>query len=257
MRTFSILLLLCATCSAWAQRTITGTVSDAVNADETLMGATVVAGKAATVTDLDGRFTLTVADGATAFTVTYIGYESLSVKLRPNVNSYSVKLRASNRDLDEVVVTGYQKIDRRRLTAAVSKVDINEAAIGAVNNLDQALAGQVAGLSSVTSSGAPGAPAKIRIRGTASISGTQEPLWVLDGIPLEGTDIPAIDNLNDIDDIYQTSIAGLNPSDIESLTVLKDAAATAIYGARAANGVIVITSKRGKRADPSSISTPA
>ncbi|MBO5749788.1 MAG: SusC/RagA family TonB-linked outer membrane protein, partial [Bacteroidaceae bacterium] len=88
------------------------------------------------------------------------------------------------------------------------------------------------------------------IRGVSSINGVQEPLWVLDGIPMEGNEIPAIDNLNDIDDIYQTSIAGLNPSDIENITVLKDAAATAIYGARAANGVIVITTKKGKTGRP-------
>ena len=122
--------------------------------------------------------------------------------------------------------------------------------IGGVNNIDQALAGQIAGLSSVTSSGSPGAPVKLRIRGTSSINGTQDPLWVLDGIPLEGTDIPSMEDLQDIDNIYQTSIAGINPQDIESITVLKDAAATAIYGARAANGVIVITTKKGKAGKP-------
>ena len=94
----------------------------------------------------------------------------------------------------------------------------------------------------------PGAPAKIRIRGTASLNGTQDPLWVLDGMPLEGTDIPKLDDAtdNDITNMQQSSIAGLSPNDIESITILKDAAATAIYGARAANGVIVVTTKRGK-----------
>lgn len=118
---------------------------------------------------------------------------------------------ADSKTLGEVVVTGYQQIDRRKLTASVSQLNISEEAVGAVKNIDQALAGQIAGLSSVSASGAPGAPVKIRIRGTASINGVQEPLWVLDGIPMEGNEIPAIDNLNDIDDIYQTSIAGLNP----------------------------------------------
>lgn len=119
-----------------------------------------------------------------------------------------------------------------------------------MKSIDQALSGQIAGLSAVTSSGAPGAPVKIRIRGTASLNGSQEPLWVLDGMPLEGTDIPSMQDLKDVDNIYQTSIAGINPSDIENITVLKDAAATAIYGARAANGVIVITTKRGKDGRP-------
>ena len=91
---------------------------------------------------------------------------------------------------------------------------------------------------------------KIRIRGTASLNGSQEPLWVLDGMPLEGTDIPTMEDLKDIDNIYQTSVAGINPADIENITVLKDAAATAIYGARAANGVIVITTKRGRDGRP-------
>ena len=136
------------------------------------------------------------------------------------------------------------------MTASVSQLNISDEAVGAVKNIDQALAGQIAGLSSVSASGAPGAPVKIRIRGTASINGVQEPLWVLDGIPMEGNEVPAVDNLNDIDDIYQTSIAGLNPSDIDNITVLKDAAATAIYGARAANGVIVITTKKGKEGRP-------
>ena len=179
-----------------------------------------------------------------------MGYETKKVPLEPGINHYTVTLHPINQNLEEFVVTGYQQIDRRKLTAAVTTVKISDETVGAVKNIDQALAGQVAGLSSVTSSGAPGAPAKIRIRGTASINGVQEPLWVLDGIPMEGNEIPAIENLNDIDEIYQTSIAGINPSDIENITVLKDAAATAIYGARAANGVIVITTKKGKEGRP-------
>ncbi len=117
-------------------------------------------------------------------------------------------------------------------------------------NIDQALAGQIAGLSAVQSSGSPGAPLKIRIRGTASLQGTQDPLWVIDGVPMNGTDLPSTEELKDIDNLYQSSIAGLNPADIESITVLKDAAATAIYGTRAANGVIVVTTKSGKQGKP-------
>ena len=124
--------------------------------------------------------------------------------------------------------------------------------VGAAKSIDQALAGQIAGVAVTTTSGAPGAPARIRIRGTASLNGTQDPLWVLDGIPLEGTDIPKLDDdtSNDIVNIKQSSIAGISPNDIESITILKDAAATAIYGARAANGVIVVTTKRGRTGKP-------
>ena len=179
-----------------------------------------------------------------------MGYESQEIALQQGIDQYTITLHFADKTLAEFVVTGYQQIDRRKLTAAVTTVNISDETVGAVKNIDQALAGQVAGLSSIAASGAPGAPMKIRIRGTSSINGVQEPLWVLDGIPMEGNEIPAIDNLNDIDDIYQTSIAGLNPSDIENITVLKDAAATAIYGARAANGVIVITTKKGKEGRP-------
>lgn len=152
--------------------------------------------------------------------------------------------------LDAVVVTGYQTVERRKLTAAVSKIDISDQMVGAAKSIDQALTGQIAGLSVSNISGAPGAPAKIRIRGTSSLNGTQDPLWVLDGIPLEGTNIPSMEVLKDIDNVGQTAIAGLNPADIDNITVLKDAAATAIYGARAANGVIVITTKKGKVGKP-------
>lgn len=235
------------------ERTITGYVLDGEFDNSPLVGATVTmdfvdADKAITgvATDIDGRFTISFNGEAKGFNVTFVGYENQFVKLENNKNEYKVVLRSNSNRIDEVVVTGYQNIERRRLTSAVSTVNLSEGKIGAITNIDQALAGQVAGLSTVVSNGAPGAPVKIRIRGTASLCGTQDPLWVLDGMPLEGTDIPAMEELKDIDNIYQTSIAGINPSDIENITVLKDAAATAIYGARAANGVIIITTKKGK-----------
>ena len=109
--------------------------------------------------------------------------------------------------LDAVVVTGYQTVERRKLTAAVGKLNISDETIGAVKSIDQALAGQIAGLSVTSTSGAPGAPAKIRIRGTSSLNGTQDPLWVLDGIPLEGTDVPQSNVLNDVSNIQQSSIS--------------------------------------------------
>lgn len=254
-RLFIIIHLLVFVLAMTAQeRTVTGVVMDGDLADEPLVGATVSVGGAkastGTVTDINGRFTLKVPEATKSLVVSYIGYASRTIELKAGVSDYRVTLSSLSNSLGDVVVTGYQQIDRRKLTASVATLDISDETVGAVKNIDQALAGQIAGLSAVTASGAPGAPVKIRIRGTASINGTQEPLWVLDGIPMEGNEIPAIDNLNDIDDIYQTSIAGLNPSDIENITVLKDAAATAIYGARAANGVIVITTKKGREGRP-------
>lgn len=202
------------------------------------------------ITDVDGQFSIAIPAGITRFFCSYVGYDVLEVKLVPGKEHYEITLHTSSQMLDAVVVTGYQTVERRKLTAAVSKLDISDETIGAVKSIDQALAGQIAGLSVSPTSGAPGAPAKIRIRGTASLNGTQDPLWVLDGIPLEGTDVPEPDELNDITNMKQSSIAGLNPADIENITILKDAAATAIYGARAANGVIVITTKKGKVGKP-------
>lgn len=198
------------------------------------------------ITDIDGKFNISVPEGVTRLFCSYVGHEVQELKLVPGKDQYEITLFPSAQMLDAVVVTGYQTVERRKLTAAVGKLNISDETIGAVKSIDQALAGQIAGLSVTSTSGAPGAPAKIRIRGTSSLNGTQDPLWVLDGIPLEGTDVPQSNVLNDVSNIQQSSIAGLNPADIENITVLKDAAATAIYGARAANGVIVITTKKGK-----------
>ena len=189
------------------------------------------------ITNIDGQFSISIPEGVTRFYCSYVGYDVLEVKLIPGKNKYDITLQPSAHMLDAVVVTGYQTVERRKLTAAVSKIDISDQMMGATKSIDQALAGQIAGLSVSNISGTPGAPAKIRIRGTSSLNGTQDPLWVLDGIPLEGTNIPNMEVLKDIDNIGQTAIAGLNPADIDNITVLKDAAATAIYGARAANGV--------------------
>ena len=202
------------------------------------------------ITDIDGKFNISVPEGVTRLFCSYVGHEVQELKLVPGKDQYEITLFPSAQMLDAVVVTGYQTVERRKLTAAVGKLNISDETIGAVKSIDQALAGQIAGLSVTSTSGAPGAPAKILIRGTSSLNGTQDPLWVLDGIPLEGTDVPQSNVLNDVSNIQQSSIAGLNPADIENITVLKDAAATAIYGARAANGVIVITTKKGKVGKP-------
>lgn len=251
-----LLFALLSTMAVAQKRTITGVVID--KSDNTpLIGATISTpiqqknvAMLGTTTDLDGKFSFQVPNEINTLVCRFVGYTTATIKLTPGKNDYKIFLLPDSKILDEYVVTGYQKIDRRKLTASVTTVKIDDETIGSVRSIDQALAGQIAGLASVSTSGAPGAPIKLRIRGTSSINGTQDPLWVLDGIPLEGTDIPSMEELKDIDNIYQTSIAGINPSDIESITVLKDAAATAIYGARAANGVIVITTKKGKEGKP-------
>ncbi len=244
-----------------AERTITGVI---VSADdhEPLTGASVTVSdtqlkKAGSkkkalgvLTDIDGNFSIEIPAGVTEIECRYLGYNPRTIVLVDGVNNYDIVLDPAAVALTDVVVTGYQTIERRKLTASISKLEMDDSKIGSVMSIDQALAGQVAGLSALQTSGSPGAPMKIRIRGTASLNGTQDPLWVIDGVPINGTDIPSMEDLNDIDNLQQTSIAGLNPSDIESITVLKDAAATAIYGTRAANGVIVVTTKSGKAGKP-------
>ena len=267
IRLLSIVICLCMSVLAFAgadNRTITGTVVSGED-HEPVIGASVFvhtdelkkAGASqtalGTITDVDGNFSLSVPEGVTRIHCSSIGYEEQSIVLQAGRKSYRIVLQPSSHALADVVVTGYQTLERRKLTAAISKVDVSEAMVGGTRSIDQALAGQIAGVAVSTTSGAPGAPARIRIRGTASLNGTQDPLWVLDGIPLEGTDIPTIDSNssdNDIVNIGQSSIAGISPNDIESITILKDAAATAIYGARAANGVIVVTTKKGRTGKP-------
>ena len=245
-----------------ANRTITGIVISGED-NEPLIGASVYVSadelkkagvpqtSLGTITDIDGKFSLSVPEKVTRIHCSYIGFEEQSVPLQSGKENYHIVLQASSHTLGDVVVTGYQELERRKLTASIAKVDVTDAMVGAAKSIDQALAGQIAGVSVTTTSGAPGAPARIRIRGTASLNGTQDPLWVLDGIPLEGTDIPDLDSDtdNDIVNIGQSSIAGISPYDIESITILKDAAATAMYGSRAANGVVIITTvtpKAGK-----------
>jgi len=244
--------------AAGAQRTVSGIVLSEED-NEPLIGASVSVSETqlkkagskskvlGTVTDVDGKFSLSIPSAVTEIEIRCLGYNPRTIELVDGVDSYNLSLSPSSVALSDVVVTGYQTIERRKLTASISRMDVDENTIGSIVNIDQALAGQVAGLSAMQSSGSPGAPLKIRIRGTASLQGTQDPLWVIDGVPMNGTEMPSTDELKDIDNLYQSSIAGLNPSDIESITVLKDAAATAIYGTRAANGVIVITTKNGKQ----------
>lgn len=256
-----LLLLLGAVTTTFANKQIRGVVLSSED-NQPLVGASVYVtsgdlkkvgsnqASLGVITDLDGKFTISIPDQVNRVFCSYVGFDAQEVKLISGKAHYEIVMKPSAQMLDAVVVTGYQTVERRKLTAAVSKIDLSDQMIGAVKSVDQALNGQIAGLRVSNLSGTPGAPAKIRIRGTASLNGTQDPLWVLDGIPLEGTNIPNMETLKDIDNIGQTAIAGLNPSDIDNITVLKDAAATAIYGARAANGVIVITTKKGKAGKP-------
>lgn len=162
----------------------------------------------------------------------------------------NVVLKMAVGQLDEVVVsTGYTQTTQKRTTGSVAVVGKEVFENKVPTSIDQLLQGQVAGVSIVAKSGRPGESAKIRIRGTNTLTGDAEPLWVVDGVPLQ-RNIPSIEKgrikAGDFNDIFANGIAGINPNDIENITILKDASAAAIYGSRAAGGVIVITTKRGK-----------
>ena len=259
--TILIVTLLAAPNMLAADRVVTGVVVSSEDS-EPLIGASVAVSQSqlkeansslktlGVVTDLDGKFSITIPDAVKQLEIRYVGYNPRTIELVPGLDNYDLQLDRASEVLSDVVVTGYQNIEKRKLTASITKVELDDSKLGSIMTVDQALAGQVAGLSAIQSSGSPGAPMKIRIRGTASLNGTQDPLWVIDGIPVNGTEVPTLEELNDIDNLYQSSIAGLNPADIESITVLKDAAATAIYGTRAANGVIVVTTKKGRSGAP-------
>jgi TonB-linked SusC/RagA family outer membrane protein len=226
---------------------VSGTVVDETG--EPVIGASVVIkGNATigTVTDLDGKFTLSVPSAAQTLVVKYLGMQDQEVAVASDV---SVILKPSNNSLDEVVVTAYGAITKKTFTGSVSTVSNAKIENKPVATLDQALQGNVAGMVTSSSSGQPGADSKVIIRGRGSINASTDPLYVVDGMPITIGNYSA--NVGTENGVSPSSaIASLNPNDIESVTVLKDASATSIYGSRAANGVVLITTKKGKSGKP-------
>lgn len=206
--------------------------------------------KTATATDADGHFRLPGGQTNTAVVISYIGMKRKEVnwKGRP----LNIVMEDDENQLDDVVVTGYQVIDKRASTSAITSIKAEDILRPDALSIDQMLEGQVPDLMYMSNSGEAGVAPKIRIRGTSSIIGNREPLWVVDGIVVNDPVAISPDELNDPDYVNRigNAIAGLNPQDIERLDVLKDASATALYGTKAANGVIVITTKRGKEGAP-------
>jgi TonB-linked SusC/RagA family outer membrane protein len=222
--------------------------SSAIIGNETNTKGVIQGTMLGTTTNFDGAFSLKVEADIKYILISYIGYETEKIDISNVTSNLTVVLKESAESLDEIIVTGYQKIEKRKITSAYVKVEMTDINQAGVSSVDQMLVGQLSGVAIQPISGAPGAPSKISIRGAATLNGSSDPLWVLDGIPLDGNDIPQdFRDKDNIDNLQSYPIAGLNPEDIESITVLKDASATSIYGARAANGVIVITSKNGKK----------
>lgn len=237
-----VLLGLFLSVGAYAQQiTVRGHVKDA--SGESVIGANVVEKSNTangTITDLDGHFTLEVAKG-TMLTISFIGYKTVDVVASPTV---SVTLQDDSQLLDAVVVIGYGTVKKNDLTGSVTAIKPDEMSKGITTNPQDMLAGKMAGVSVISNDGTPGAGAQIRIRGGSSLNASNDPLIVIDGLAIDNQGIKGMSN----------GLSMVNPADIETMTVLKDASATAIYGSRASNGVIIITTKKGKNGQAPSVS---
>ena len=224
--------------SVYAQeRTVTGKVTDAKDGAPLAAASVVVKGSNKGVTtSADGTFAIKVPTGATTLVISYLNFASKEVLL-DSKNTVNVSLTASTDQLSEVVVIGYGTSRKKDLTGSVSTVSAKDFNTGAISTPEQLIAGKVAGVSITSNNGAPGSGSTIRIRGGASLNASNDPLIVIDGMPIDGGGISGQAN----------AMALIYTNDIESFSVLKDASAAAIYGARASNGVILITTKKGKK----------
>ena len=244
--TFLSAVLLAPGVSAQDRFVVEGVVKD--TGGEPLIGVSVVElGTTNGVnTDLKGNYRIQVASGA-RLRFTYVGYKPQEIMVLKN--RYDIKMVATELSIDQVVVTGYSQTEIRKSTGSVNVIsgkDLNDSPIA---NVDYLLKGKLAGVNVQANSWRPGEAAKIRIRGQSTITGNAEPLWVVDGVPMQ-QEMPEVTgsqiSSGDFTNLFATGVGSINPNDIESITVLKDAAAAAIYGSRAAGGVIVVTTKRGK-----------
>lgn len=212
---------------------------------EPLLGVTVVLPetKKGVITDFDGKFTIHARESIDQLHFSYMGHKSKTLLAKDGM---LVVLEAETSNLDEVVVIGYGTQSKRQLTSAIEKIDMDNIASRNVSSANQLLQGELPGVNVTTSNGTPGARSRISIRGISSINGDNEPLYVIDGIPLSKANA----SYNYSGEFIQDPLSLINPSDIESIDVLKDAAATAIYGSRGANGVIIINTKTGALGKP-------
>ena len=233
-------------------RTIRGVITDKSN--EPLPGVTVLlkGTSVGTASNTKGEFVLEVTGSVDSLVVTFVGMKTQYVKLLSDKDSYRIRMEYDVEEMQEVVVTGYQTINRKRSTGAITSINADKIMRPGVLSIDQMLEGQIPDMMFMSNSGEVGVVPKIRIRGTSTLIGNREPLWVVDGIVLQDPVNISPEELNNPDYVNRigNAIAGLNPQDIERLDILKDAAATALYGAKAANGVIVITTKKGHIGKP-------
>jgi len=227
---FTTLFLITATILFAQEKTISGMVVDPTG--EPVIGASVVINGTSkgTITDFDGKFKLAGVSNNATLKISYIGYETQTIPVVGKTD-FKITLVEDGQTLDEVVVIGYGSVKKSTLTSAVSKMDSKGIENRVMARAESALQGQLAGVTVRTITGEPGADMQIRVRGAASVNASSDPLYVVDGVPI-------------------TTLSGLNPSDIESIEVLKDAASAAIYGSRGSNGVVLVSTKKGKSGKP-------
>lgn len=233
VRILSLLLGLFLSVGAFAQNDVKGIVKDA--SGEPIIGATirVVGQDGGAITDFDGNFTIKAAPGA-KIQVSYIGYKTVELPVSANM---VVTLQDDTQLLSDVVVIGYGRAKKEDLTGSVTAIKPDEMSKGITSSASDMLVGKVAGVDVITAGGSPGSGAQIRIRGGSSLNASNDPLIVVDGLTIDNNTATGMSNV----------MATINPNDIETFTVLKDASATAIYGSRASNGVIIITTKKGRK----------
>lgn len=251
LRMLCLLMMTLIVQGVWAQvRTVTGTVSDG---KDPLIGVTVqVKGnaKVGTITDVDGKYSIEVTSPGTILVYSYVGYQTTEKMVGQN-SRLDVVMKADDKSLDEVVVVGYGTMKKSDLTGSVSQLKAEDFKSGSNLSALQLMQGAFAGVNIAQNSGKPGGSTTIRVRGGTSVNASNDPLYVIDGVPIDANAGSGQSNIstynNDFFDQESANpLSMLNPNDIESIDVLKDASATAIYGSRGANGVIMITTKKGK-----------
>ena len=228
-------------------KTISGTVNDENSLPLVGVNITVQNSNLGALTDFDGNFSITIpSDKPKVLIFSYLGYTTQEVDVSSSDN-ISIMMIPDLEQLEEVVVVGYGSVLKKDLTGSLSQVEVEQEVANQSNSIDQLLQGRAAGVQVVQNSATPGAGISVKIRGTNSLRGNNEPLYVVDGVIISsaGEDVlPA--GVGNSGQESQNGLNGINPRDIESIQVLKDASATAIYGSRGANGVVVITTKKGK-----------
>ena len=248
----TLLFILILPLFANAQVTVKGIVTD--ESGVPLVGVSVrykEVPQVGVTTDIDGKFSIKEVEEGKTLVFSYIGMKNAERLLKGTTSFIKIQMEAETSELDQVVITGYTQTTFKKMTGSVGIITADQLKDQAQPTVDALMQGKIAGVAVSAVTGQPGSTQKIRIRGTNTITGDGQPLWVIDGVPMQESvaDMPSSSEIKSgqFDDMFMNGIAGINPSDIESITILKDASATAIYGSRAAGGVIVVTTKKGKQ----------